>query len=135
MRATSTRKGRGKWPKIPAAPLPAWMDAASCATPEKRGLPWTTDGAQVPFVLAELMAETCESCPVRLACAAFVTRANITGGWWAGLDRDPHPNADAEPFPRAMPIYARDGQLIDHQLVLFSLGDVAGVRPKLGGAA
>ena len=64
---------------------PAWMEHAACATREARGLPWTTDEIETPSVLVDLMRETCEACPVRLACAAYARTA--TGGWWAGVDR------------------------------------------------
>ena len=64
-----------------------WMRHGSClATP---GLPWTSDAADVPTVLVEEMTATCGSCPVRLACTAYVRSAHITGGFWAGADRAP----------------------------------------------
>ncbi|GGR44671.1 hypothetical protein J2S40_004071 [Nocardioides luteus] len=68
---------------------PAWMEHAACTTRETRGLPWTTDEIETPSVLVELMQETCASCPVRLACAAYARTA--TGGWWAGVDRASEP--------------------------------------------
>lgn len=124
-------------------PLPAWMGEAACAAPETRGLPWTSDTRETPTVLVELMRETCAGCPVRLACAAFAARGEVTGGWWAGLDRDPHPGqikqarparlerVDVERLPRGVPVYNRAGDLIDHQLVLFPHAAVDGI----GGAA
>ena len=64
-----------------------WMRHGSCVT--SPGLPWTRDTAEVPTVLVEEMTATCDSCPVRLACAAYVRSAHITGGFWAGADRAP----------------------------------------------
>ena len=63
------------------------MRHGSCVTCP--GLPWTSDTADVPTVLVEEMTATCDSCPVRLACAAYVYSAHITGGFWAGADRAP----------------------------------------------
>jgi len=64
-----------------------WMRHGSClATP---GLPWTSDTREVPSVLVEEMTAICGSCPVRLACTAYVCDRNVTGGFWAGADRDP----------------------------------------------
>ena len=62
-----------------------WMRHGSCV--RSPGLPWTCDTADVPTVLLEEMTATCESCPVRLACAAYVRSGHITGGFWAGADR------------------------------------------------
>ena len=53
------------------------------------GLPWTSDTANLPAVLVEEMTATCDSCPVRLACTAYVRSAHITGGFWTGADRAP----------------------------------------------
>ncbi|MDR7313606.1 hypothetical protein J2S40_004664 [Nocardioides luteus] len=71
--------------------MSTWMDYAACTTREKRGLPWTTDASQTPTVLVDLMQETCDACPVRLACEAYATRNRVTGGWWGGVDRAPDP--------------------------------------------
>ncbi|MER7557139.1 WhiB family transcriptional regulator [Nocardioides sp. NPDC126508] len=70
---------------------PAWMNHAACTRPETRGLPWTTDTVEAPMVLVELMRETCDGCPVRLACDAYARTSKATGGWWAGVDRAPAP--------------------------------------------
>ena len=72
-----------------------WMRHGSClAAP---GLPWTSDTREVPSVLTEDQADLveemttiCGSCPVRLACTAYVCNSKVTGGFWAGADRDPH---------------------------------------------
>ena len=80
---------------------PAWMEHAACATREARGLPWTTDAIETPTVLVDLMKETCDGCPVRLACAAYARTA--TGGWWAGVDRAPEP-ADLLDLLDVMPL-------------------------------
>ena len=70
---------------------PAWMEHAACATREARGLPWTTDAVETPSVLVDLMRETCDGCPVRLACAAYARTSKASGGWWAGVDRADEP--------------------------------------------
>jgi hypothetical protein len=64
-----------------------WMPHGSCVT--SPGLPWTSHTADVPTVLVEEMTATCASCPVRLACTAYVWSGHITGGFWAGADRAP----------------------------------------------
>jgi len=65
----------------------AWMVDAACAgRPE---LPWTTDTAELAAGEADAMARVCQVCPARLACLAYVAAAEVTGGTWAGADRDP----------------------------------------------
>ncbi|MBG6098320.1 WhiB family transcriptional regulator [Nocardioides luteus] len=119
---------------------PAWMNDAACATREARGLPWTTDTLELPEVVVDLMRSTCDDCLVRSACNAYVIAEGVSGGMWAGTDRDTHrrptpvspqpkPEPAPGPLPRAMPIYDRDGELVDHQLVLFPWTN------GLGGAA
>ena len=70
---------------------PAWMEHAACATREARGLPWTTDAVETPTVLVDLMRQTCDGCPVRLACESYARTSKATGGWWAGIDHAAEP--------------------------------------------
>lgn len=64
-----------------------WMRHGACL--DMPGLPWTSDTDHVPTVLVQEMTAICEACPVRLACAAHVAGGHVTGGFWAGADRDP----------------------------------------------
>ena len=66
-----------------------WMDDAACARPAHRGLPWLDDAHTIPPVLVDLMGDVCATCPVLAGCAGYVTQADVTGGFWAGADRDP----------------------------------------------
>ena len=69
---------------------PEWMSHAACvALP---GLPWSTDTDdldRVPDVVVDTMLATCAGCPVRAECDRYADDTAVTGGWWAGLDRDP----------------------------------------------
>ena len=67
----------------------AWMNQAACAAREARGLPWTTDTELLPSVVVEIMTETCDGCVVRSACNAYAILERVSGGMWAGIDRDP----------------------------------------------
>ena len=69
----------------------AWEEAASCATRENRGLPWTTDTAMLPPVLVDIMKATCDGCAVRSACNSYALAERVSGGMWAGTDRAPEP--------------------------------------------
>lgn len=84
--------------------LPEWMSNGACATPEHRGLPWTTDTDALPDVVIDMMREVCATCPVRLACAGYAMSQAVTGGWWAGTDRDPAVDVMAK--------FAEDVQLV-----------------------
>lgn len=70
-----------------------WTVEAACARPENSGLPWIADaGDASPREIAD-MAGVCRSCPVRLACGAYValgrgTDDEITAAFWAGKQRD-----------------------------------------------
>lgn len=65
----------------------AWMRQAACAgRPE---LPWTTDTVDVHPLTQLSMSLVCRDCAVRVECVAAVDDLGITGGWWAGADRDP----------------------------------------------
>lgn len=61
-----------------------WMTQAACRT--HTDLPWTADGFTHPRVtgVAARMRAVCDSCPVRRECEAYVDRAGVTGGFWAG---------------------------------------------------
>lgn len=85
-------------------PLPAWMADGACTTPEARGLPWTSDSHTVPDVVVDMMRDTCATCPVRLACAGYAMADAVTGGFWAGSDRDPAVDVMAK--------FAEDVQLV-----------------------
>lgn len=69
----------------------AWEEAASCATRENRGLPWTIDTAVLPPVLVDIMKATCDGCAVRSACNSYALEERVSGGMWAGSDRAPEP--------------------------------------------
>lgn len=71
-----------------------WTGHAACL--DAPDLPWTHDDPSPSDVAA--MAAVCRSCPVRLACAAYATTDGVTGGFWAGQDRDlDRDDTDAEP--------------------------------------
>ena len=64
-----------------------WMSLAAClARPD---LPWTTDTGHLSRAQVRAMTRVCSRCPVRNHCAAYAVEAHITGGFWAGSDRDP----------------------------------------------
>ena len=64
-----------------------WMPLAAClARPD---LPWTTDTGHLSRAQVQAMTRVCSRCPVRNHCAAYAVEARITGGFWAGSDRDP----------------------------------------------
>ena len=67
---------------------PHWTASAACA--RRTDLPWTRDAADVTPWQAETMRVLCRACPVLLDCLAAVDELDVTGGWWAGADRDPH---------------------------------------------
>lgn len=64
-----------------------WMRRAACRT--RTALPWTADGFSHPRVhgVAAQMRAVCGSCPVRRSCEAYVERAGVTSGFWAGAWR------------------------------------------------
>jgi hypothetical protein len=64
-----------------------WMPLAACLA--SRDLPWTTDTNHVSPAQMQAMTRVCSACPVRNHCAAYAVEAHITGGFWAGSDRDP----------------------------------------------
>ncbi|MFE6506390.1 WhiB family transcriptional regulator [Nocardioides sp. NPDC057767] len=65
-----------------------WMREAACASPENRGMPWTTDTVDLPPFVVEVLRATCDGCPVRSACNSYALEERLSGGMWAGTDRD-----------------------------------------------
>jgi hypothetical protein len=65
----------------------AWMTKAWC--PQVMELPWTAEPDRVSFAGEVAMAAVCANCPVWTDCDAYVTKAGITSGFWAGAHRDP----------------------------------------------
>ena len=78
-----------------SAHLPAWYDHAACATAPAARLPWLTDTDRLSRTTVARMRAVCATCPVLDACTAYAGTAHVTGGFWAGLDRDPHASATA----------------------------------------
>ncbi len=64
-----------------------WMARAACAS--RLDLPWTLYAAEVTPWQAVTMRAICTDCPVLFDCLAAVDDLDVTGGWWAGADRDP----------------------------------------------
>lgn len=116
--------------------LPGWMRNAACAAPTARGLPWTTDEPDVPTVLADLIRETCEGCPVLAKCEAYARSEDVRGGWWAGCDRSQTQELDGEPFAAEptqwLPIRT-DGRVVAEQGALAL--EIPQPGASLGGAA
>ena len=64
-----------------------WMPLAAClARPD---LPWTTDTSSSSRAQVQAMTRVCSACAVHNHCAVYAVEAHITGGFWAGSDRDP----------------------------------------------
>ena len=64
-----------------------WPARAACA--DRLDLPWTTDAADLTTWQMAPMRAVCGDCPVVPGCLAAIDALDITGGWWAGADRDP----------------------------------------------
>ena len=64
-----------------------WTARAACA--DRLDLPWTIDASGVGPWEAAAMRAVCSDCPVLLDCLNAVDDLDVTGGWWAGADRDP----------------------------------------------
>lgn len=64
-----------------------WESSAACA--DRLDLPWTSDRADLTDWQAASMTAVCQACPALLDCLAAVDTLGVTGGWWAGTDRDP----------------------------------------------
>lgn len=65
-----------------------WMHQAACV--DRLDLPWITDTIDLHPGDAAAMAEVCRGCPVRDACLTYVRAVPVTGGTWAGKDRNPN---------------------------------------------
>lgn len=104
-----------------------WIARAACAT--RLDLPWTRDESDVSAWQALSMQLVCGACPVLAECLAAVEGLDVTGGWWAGQDRDPHQETpDKEAVGLSwFPIRSRTGELLGSQGAM--------VLPSLGGAA
>ena len=63
-----------------------WMRVGSCV--DRPDLPCTTDTDRLRPVQVRAMSRVRGGCPVRNYCAAYATTADVTGGFWAGHDRD-----------------------------------------------
>lgn len=106
-------------------PDTAWMAGAACA--RRPDLPWTTDTADVSAWDAATMRTLCQHCPVLFDCLDAVDYLGVTGGWWAGRDRDPYA-VDLPPAPawavEWVPVRTRRRGVIATQskLVLDGLG-------------
>jgi hypothetical protein len=90
-----------------------WMREAACS--RFPHFPWTADTGTAPDVLVDLMREVCAGCPVADACAAYVQTAKVTGGWWAGEDRDPEAIWHQVEW---LPVIGRSGRLLGEQAAL-----------------
>ena len=80
-----------------------WMARAACAG--RLDLPWTLDAVDVTPWQAATMQAICDGCPALFECLNAVDDLDVTGGWWAGADRDP--NADLAHL--APPAWVTDG--------------------------
>jgi hypothetical protein len=65
----------------------AWLDSASCA--DRPDLPWIAAASHVSREDAQRMRAVCRACPALDACQAAASSWRVTGGWWAGAQRDP----------------------------------------------
>jgi hypothetical protein len=99
----------------------AWMDAAACA--ERLDLPWTLDSAGVSVEQADGMRAVCRGCSVLSECAAAAGTWTVTGGWWAGSDRDADRKA-TDPV-RWAPVVVRGRQLAGVEQGLLPMGGAA----------
>lgn len=75
---------------------PGWMRLAAC--PSRLDLPWLADTEQVSAWEVIGMRSVCATCPVFVLCRAHVHATGVTGGWWAGTDRDPN-STEADQVP------------------------------------
>lgn len=99
------------------------LTGAACVSAP--GLPWTTDTDEVPDVVVDQMRDVCMACPVRAWCDAQATYLDVTGGFWAGRDRDPElPERIAARAVEWLPVKDRSGFVIGEQAAL-TLGGVA----------
>lgn len=107
-----------------------WQASAACAS--RLDLPWTTDRADLTAWQAASMTAICDACPVLAACTSAVADLDITGGWWAGTDRDPLATDPADLVPITWrPLLTRTGRTIGAQAAL----DLDGLEGPDGVAA
>lgn len=66
--------------------LARWVRDAGCGV--RPDLPWTVDGHLLRVPQVRAMERVCRGCPVRNHCAAYAVEGTVTGGFWAGHDRD-----------------------------------------------
>lgn len=64
-------------------------DTARAACVRRPDLPWTSDAEHVTPWQALTMGAVCDSCPALVECRRAVDAFAVTGGFWAGQDRDP----------------------------------------------
>ena len=62
-----------------------WRHQALCAA--FSGLPWIAEPEDCSSAAERAMQCVCGACPVRAECEAYVDRAGIVSGFWAGRDR------------------------------------------------
>jgi hypothetical protein len=107
------------------SPLRAdWLRSAACAT--RPGLPWTEDTDTVPEVAVEQMKAVCMACPVRSLCDLYVVALDVSGGFWAGRDRDPElPDRLAAQSVEWLPVKDKRGFLVAEQAALSLLDGAA----------
>lgn len=96
---------------------PTWDSSAACA--DRLDLPWTHDRADITDWQAVTMTAICDTCPVLAACATTVAALDVTGGWWAGTDRDPYAVDPTSLVPLTwQPLLARSERTIGAQATL-----------------
>ena len=64
----------------------AWMADALCR--QHPDLGWLKDEHMLGLGEISTMDAICANCPVRSQCERFVAEQGISGGFWAGEDRD-----------------------------------------------
>lgn len=104
-----------------------WNNRPACA--DRLDLPWTSDSIDVTQWQAVTMAAVCETCPAMFECLAAVDALDVTGGWWAGTDRDPMAVDPTAAVPVTWrPLITRSGRLLGAQaaLDLDHIADVGG---------
>ncbi|WP_029211006.1 hypothetical protein [Arsenicicoccus bolidensis] len=94
-----------------------WQASAACAP--RLDLPWTADRADLTEWQAISMTAICDACPVLTACTSAVAALDITGGWWAGTDRDPLATEPTSLVPITWrPLLTRTGRSLGAQAAL-----------------
>lgn len=70
-----------------------WTTRAACA--DRPDLPWTTNTTDLHPLTVATMRDICARCPALFDCLEAVDALEVTGGFWAGRDRDPDAPASA----------------------------------------